>query len=48
MNISLLISILLQLGIINSTADFDEAKSEHYIDQIGNTEGLIIEDPILY
>jgi len=44
MTISLLISILLQLGIINSTADFDDSKSDQYIDQIENIEGVIQDD----
>jgi len=48
MNISLLISILLQLGIINSDGDFDQAKSEQYIDQIESAEGIIIDDASIF
>ena len=44
MSISLLITILLQLGIINNVADFDEAKSDQYINQIESTEGIIMDD----
>ena len=44
MAISLLISILLQLGIINNTTNFDEAKTDQYIDQIESAEGIIIGD----
>ncbi len=46
MAISLLISILLQLGIINSTSDFDETKLEQYINEVGASESIIQDDPI--
>ncbi len=48
MAISLLISILLQLGIINTTADFDETKTDRYINEVENTEGIIIDDPTVF
>ena len=44
MSISLLISILLQLGIINNVADFDESKSDQYINLIESTESIIVDD----
>ncbi len=44
MAISILISILLQLGIINSSVEFDETKSEQYINEVENTQGIIIGD----
>ena len=46
MALSLLISILLQLGIINNTADFDEAKTDQYLQQIEGAEGIIQDDPL--
>jgi len=42
------ISILLQLGIINNVTDFDESKSEEYNDEIKNTEGIIIDDNLIF
>ncbi len=48
MAISLLISILLQLGIINTTMDFDEAKASQYINEVENTQGIIIGDVTVF
>ncbi len=48
MTISLLISILLQIGVINSFADLDEAKMDHYISEIGTSESVIIDDINVY
>ncbi|WP_296318614.1 hypothetical protein [Winogradskyella sp.] len=48
MALSLLISILFQIGIINSLADFDEAKTDKYINQIESIEGVIQDDPTVF
>ncbi|WP_296318612.1 hypothetical protein [Winogradskyella sp.] len=48
MALSLLLSILLQLGIINSVSDFDESKTADYINHIENTQGIIIDDPTVF
>lgn len=48
MAISLLISILLQLGIINNIADFDETRTDQYTNQIESAEGIIIGDVTVF
>ncbi len=47
MTISLLISILLQLGIINNFADFDETITEQYINEIESSNGIIVDDGLI-